>query len=103
MAKFSLLYTDVSNLNADNVLNNLDDLLDDILELQTKMDELQDKYNDLLAACKKANEELETLFSKSFRLSMIRIFPYTAADMSSNLTNSQRDELQKISPTPFIK
>jgi DNA recombination-dependent growth factor C len=52
---------------------------------------------------KAANEELETLFSKSFRLSMIRIFPYTAADISSNLTNSQRDELQKISPTQFVK
>ena len=51
---------------------------------------------------KAANEELETLFSKSFRLSIIRIFPYTAADISSNLTDSQRDELQKISPTPFV-
>ena len=52
---------------------------------------------------KAANEELETLFSKSFHLSIIRIFPYTAADISSNLTNSQRDELQKISPTQFVK
>jgi len=51
---------------------------------------------------KAANEELETLFSKSFGLSVIRIFPYTAADISSNLTDSQRDELQKISPTPFV-
>ena len=52
---------------------------------------------------KAANEELETLFSKSFRLSLIRIFPFTAADISSNLTDSQRDELQKISPTQFVK
>ncbi|MEE4263071.1 MAG: exonuclease [Desulfobacteraceae bacterium] len=52
---------------------------------------------------KAANEELETLFSKSFRLSVIRIFPYTAADISSNLTDSQRDELQNISPTQFVK
>jgi DNA recombination-dependent growth factor C len=51
---------------------------------------------------KAANEELETLFSKSFRLSLIRIFPYTAADISSNLTDSQRDELQQISPTQFV-
>ena len=51
---------------------------------------------------KAANEELETLFSKSFRLSIIRIFPYTAADISSNLTDSQRDELQQISPTQFV-
>ena len=51
---------------------------------------------------KAANEELETLFSKSFRLSLLRIFPYTAADIYSNLTDSQRDELQKISPTPIV-
>jgi hypothetical protein len=52
---------------------------------------------------KAANEELETLFSRSFRLSLIRIFPYTAADISSKLTNNQRDKLQKISLTNFIK
>jgi len=52
---------------------------------------------------KAANEEFETLFSKSFRLSVIRIFPYTAAEMSSDLTNSQHDELQIISATPFVK
>ena len=51
---------------------------------------------------KAANEEFETLFSKSFRLSVIRIFPYTAAEMYSDLTNSQHDELQKISSTEFI-
>ena len=50
-----------------------------------------------------ANEELETFFSKSFRLSLIRIFPYTAADIYSNLKDSQRDELLNISPTQFIK
>lgn len=52
---------------------------------------------------KAANEELETLFAKSFHLSMIRIFPYTAADINSDLSDSQRDDLQKISPIPFVK
>ena len=51
---------------------------------------------------KAANEELETLFSKSFNLSLIRLFPYTAAELSPDLSNSQRDELQKISPTQFV-
>jgi len=51
---------------------------------------------------KAANEELETLFSKSFRLSLIRIFPYTAADINSNLKDSQRDELRNISPAQFV-
>ena len=52
---------------------------------------------------KAANEELETLFSKSFDLSLIRMFPYTAAYLSENLTDSQRDDLQKILPTYFFK
>ena len=48
-----------------------------------------------------ANEELETLFTKSFGLSLIRMFPYTAAELSSGLSDAQRDELQKISLTHF--
>jgi hypothetical protein len=52
---------------------------------------------------KAANEELETLFAKSFNLSLIRLFPYTAAELSSDLSDSQRDKLQKISPTQFVK
>jgi recombination associated protein RdgC len=52
---------------------------------------------------KAANEELENLFSKSFNLSLIRLFPYTAAELSSDLSDSQLDELQKISPTLFVK
>ena len=50
---------------------------------------------------KAANEELETLFTKSFGLSLIRMFPYTAAELSSGLSDAQRDELQKISLTQF--
>ena len=52
---------------------------------------------------KAANEELETLFSKSFDLSLIRMFPYTAAFLSADISDSQRDELQKISPTHIFK
>ncbi len=52
---------------------------------------------------KAANEELETLFTKSFNLSLIRLFPYTAAELSSGLSDSQRDELRKIAPTQFVR
>lgn len=48
-----------------------------------------------------ANEELETLFKRSFDLSLIRIFPYTAADLQSDLTNPERDVLLGLSPTHF--
>jgi recombination associated protein RdgC len=52
---------------------------------------------------KAANEELETLFSKSFDLSLIRMFPYTSVFLSADISDSQRDELQQISPTHLFK
>lgn len=48
---------------------------------------------------KNANEELETLFFKSFKLSLIRLFPYTLADLCAGLSDSQKDRLAKLSPT----
>lgn len=52
---------------------------------------------------KAANEELETLFSKSFRLTLIRLFPYTMADLTSGLPDSDRNLLSKLSPTSFTE
>ncbi|MEA3280389.1 MAG: recombination-associated protein RdgC [Thermodesulfobacteriota bacterium] len=51
---------------------------------------------------KAANEDLETLFSKSFRLSLIRLFPYTMADLAAGLTDRERDLLSTISRTKFM-
>jgi len=51
---------------------------------------------------KAANEELETLFSKSFHLKLIRMFPYTMADLSEKLTDEDRNRLSTISPTNFM-
>jgi DNA recombination-dependent growth factor C len=52
---------------------------------------------------KAANEELETLFSKSFKLSLIRMFPYTAASLACDLKDAQKDQLEKLSPTTFYR
>jgi hypothetical protein len=52
---------------------------------------------------KAANEALETLFSKSFRLSLIRIFPYTAATLTAGLSQTQLDSLSFLSPTSFTE
>jgi DNA recombination-dependent growth factor C len=54
-----------------------------------------------LTTLKSANEELETLFRRSFNLGLIRIFPYTAADLLSGLSDSERDVLIGLSPTQF--
>ncbi len=50
---------------------------------------------------KAANEELETLFSKSFRLSLVRLFPYTMAEIAAGLTDKESDFLSTISRTKF--
>ncbi|NJL60412.1 MAG: recombination-associated protein RdgC [Desulfobacteraceae bacterium] len=50
---------------------------------------------------KSANEELESLFSKSFKLSLIRLFPYTMADLTSGLSDIQRNKIEQLSPTSF--
>jgi recombination associated protein RdgC len=47
------------------------------------------------------NEELETLFKLSFNLALLRVFPYTAADLYSDLSDQQRDSLATLSPTRF--
>ena len=52
---------------------------------------------------KAANEELEDLFTKSFKLSLIRMFPYTAAFMTCDLADPQKDALSKLSPTTFFR
>jgi len=50
---------------------------------------------------KTANEELETLFLRSFDLTLIRVIPYTAAYLDSGLTDTEKDILINLSPTDF--
>lgn len=45
---------------------------------------------------KGANEVFETLFVRSFNLQLIRLFPYTTADLMAGLSNQERDILQKL-------
>lgn len=52
---------------------------------------------------KSANEELENLFSKSFKLNLIRMFPYTIADLTAGLSESDREVLSKLSPAGFTE
>lgn len=52
---------------------------------------------------KAANEELETLFLRSFDLTLVRMIPYTAAHLASDLTDAEKDKLLKLSPTDFTE
>jgi len=48
-----------------------------------------------------ANEEIETLFRRSFNVGLLRLFPYTAADLTAGLSDPERDVLIGLSPTHF--
>ncbi len=50
---------------------------------------------------KGANEELENLFGQSFGVTLIRLFPYTMANLTSGLSDRDLDDLAKLSPTSF--
>lgn len=50
---------------------------------------------------KEANEEVATLFRLSFDLTLIRLFPYTTADLILGLSDSEKDILSNLSPTVF--
>lgn len=52
---------------------------------------------------KGANEELETLFSRSFELKLIRLFPYSMATLTSPLSDVQKDALSTLTPTRFTE
>jgi DNA recombination-dependent growth factor C len=47
---------------------------------------------------KAANEELETLFTKSFRLRLIRLFPFTIIESSTKFSDEERDMVLQLAP-----
>ncbi|HBN26190.1 MAG TPA: exonuclease [Desulfobacteraceae bacterium] len=54
-----------------------------------------------LSNLKAANEELETLFLKSFDLTILRLFPYTGAYFMKTLSDSEKDLLTNVASTQF--
>lgn len=51
---------------------------------------------------KAANETLESLFSTSFKLNLIRLFPYTSGMLTAGLNEMQLDRLSAVSPISFM-
>ena len=52
---------------------------------------------------KGANEELETLFTRSFKLKLIRLFPYTMTALTSSLSDMEKDAVSQLTPTRFME
>jgi DNA recombination-dependent growth factor C len=51
---------------------------------------------------KKANEAVETLFLKSFNLTLIRMFPYTSVVYDADFDHNKKDAFLAASPTSFM-
>jgi DNA recombination-dependent growth factor C len=51
---------------------------------------------------KAANEALETLFTRSFKLRLVRLFPYTAG-LQAGLSGPEQDALDQLKPTLFME
>jgi DNA recombination-dependent growth factor C len=62
---------------------------------------IEDQTVWFFATLKSANEELESLFARSFHLTLIRLFPFTMADLAAGLRDAERDSLSRLTPTPF--
>ena len=52
---------------------------------------------------KGANEELESLFARSFDLTLVRLFPYTLAELGCDLSHAERDALGGLTPSSFAE
>ena len=62
---------------------------------------IEDSWLWFFSNLKAANEALETLFLQSFNLNLVRLFPYTTAELVSDLSEADRDRLMKLTPTRF--
>ena len=52
---------------------------------------------------KAANEELETLFSRSFKMSLIRLFPFTFCEFHCGLSEADRDMVSTLQATRWLE
>ncbi len=55
------------------------------------------------SSLKSANETLESHFLESFGLTLVRLFPYTYAMLSSGLNDEQKDILGNLTPEGFLE
>ena len=52
---------------------------------------------------KVANEKLESLFAESMKLKLIRLFPYTIAQLTAGLSDLELDVLAQLVPAKFTE
>ena len=86
----------------EHVLNNLLIRIPAVPDIYDVIWNYEESYAWFFSGTKAANEEFESLFLKSFKISAIRLFPYTEADLVANLSDSERDLLQNLQPARFV-
>ncbi|MBW1983790.1 MAG: recombination-associated protein RdgC, partial [Deltaproteobacteria bacterium] len=91
------------NMIKDHVLNVLSLRVPSTPNVYDLIWNLEEGWLWFFSSMKNANEELETLFKKSFKLPLIRLFPYTMAHLTASLSDSERDVLNQLSFTHFGK
>ena len=50
---------------------------------------------------KAANEEFETLFARSFKVKLIKLFPFTMVELNDSYTNEDRDKVMNLTTLNF--
>ncbi len=50
-----------------------------------------------------ANEKLESMFAESMKLKLIRLFPYTIAQLTAGLSDLELDVLAQLTPAKFTE
>ena len=85
----------------DKVINDLSIRVPSIPNVYDLIWDYENSALSFFSNLRSANEELEGLFKRSFNLSLIRIFPYTAAELLAGLSDQDRDMLIGLSPTHF--
>ncbi len=64
---------------------------------------MESEYLWFFSNLKSANEELETLFAKSFGINLVRIFPYTGAVLNNAFNDVEMEILSTLSPSRFTE
>lgn len=64
---------------------------------------VEDKSLWLFSTQNAAREELESLFFQSFGVTLIPLFPFTAAELACGLSDKEKDQLAAIAPASFVE
>ncbi|MDM8514691.1 recombination-associated protein RdgC [Desulfobacterales bacterium HSG16] len=87
----------------DHVINTLNIRMPAVPNSYDLLWSVEDSFLWFFSTQKSANEELETIFPKSFGPNLIRLFPYTCGFFESSLSEKEQGIINNLSPTRFTE